>query len=88
MNLDEKIRKDMEEVIIECPILDFYIFGTSFLFYRKPELFFDICETHPYAPDGDIPLIFIRLGWLEIIFESKWIYKKVYKRRYGEDLEI
>jgi len=86
----EMIKDSISKVEIDntIPLFDFHIFGVGFYINRKPELYFEICETFPYAPDGEVPLIFINVAWFEIIFESKWLYKKVYDRRYGVDLEF
>lgn len=45
--------------------------------------FFDMCETEPYALDGEVPLLFVFLGYFWITIESKRLYKYFYKRKYG-----
>lgn len=70
---------------LDCPkfIYDFHFFGLSFLIWKQFKFEIDICETYPYAQDGEVPLIFITIGCLDIIFENKWLYKKIYNRRHG-----
>ena len=88
MSITDKILQEIEANPIVCPIFDFSILGVSFLLWNKPETHLDLCETSPYAPDGDVPLIFIQLAYFEIMFYNKWLYKKIYKKRYGWDLDI
>lgn len=86
-DIDKKVKADIENITI-VPVWDFQIFGLGVLFWKNFEFTFDICETSPYAPDGDVPLIFAKIGWVEFIFENKRIYKYVYKKRYGYELDI
>lgn len=60
------------------PVFDFYIFGLSILIWKKFEFQLDVCETMPYQADGSVPLIFWQIGWVQFIFECKWIYKNIY----------
>jgi hypothetical protein len=48
----------------------------------------NLCETFPYAPDGEVPLIFIDMGRCQITVDSRWLYKTIYERKYGERLDI
>lgn len=70
------------------PILHFSLFGLSFLIWKDFKFLIEFCETEPYTPNGDIPLIFVQFGWLALVFENKMIYKFMYKRKYGYELEI
>lgn len=47
-----------------------------------------LCETYPYAPDGEVPLVFIDIGKCQIMLDSPKLYKFFYKRKYGEVLDI
>jgi hypothetical protein len=84
-NLDEIINETIKNIEIETPLLDFHIFGVLFTIWKTAELSLELCETHPYTPDGDIPLIFVRIGFLDI---NKWLYKKIYDKKYDVNLEI
>lgn len=66
----------------------FSIKNVSVLLTFKWEIGIDLCETYPYAPDGDVPLIFISCGFIQFTIESKKIYKYLYDKKYGVDLEI
>lgn len=82
---DERVREAIDNAPKpEEPIHCFAGGHVLFLLYKAPKLELDICETYPYAPDGDVPLIFLRLGWFEFLFNNKFIYKTIYKRRYNE----
>jgi len=91
MNLDEKIKesiKKMENMDFAIPFFNISIFNVHFSLYKIREMYLDFCETNPYRPDGEIPLIFLRMGHLEIVFESKKLYKYLYKKKYNEELDI
>jgi len=55
----------------------------SLFVWRKPELKLETLETYPYQLDGSMPMIFAQAAWFELIFEWPWLYKIIYKRKYG-----
>ena len=69
------------------PRIDENFWGINLSVYRKPELYLELCETRPYAPDGTSPLIFMKLGIFHIMFENKRIYNYLYKRKFGCELD-
>lgn len=87
-NIDDIIEKEVKKAEIDCPIFSIYIFKVTVFIWRKFDIYLDFLETNPYALDGTIPIIFLRLGFLEISFYSKKIYKYLYKRKYNERLDI
>lgn len=87
-NLDEKIKNAIEDVEIPLPILNFQVLGVMFSIYKRLEFGISFLETFPYKADGDIPLIFLNIGFAEIMFESKRVYKYLYKLKYKEELNI
>lgn len=42
-------------------------------------------KPQPYALDGEIPLVFLKIGCIQFCFDSKWLYKKLYKRKHNCD---
>ncbi len=72
---------------MKSPLLSFYLFGVNFYVWRDFEVSIEPLETRPYAPDGSIPLIFLRLGFFEVNFESKYFYKKLYISKYEYEPE-
>lgn len=83
MNLDEQIKNSVANVTIPTPSYEFSIWGLSVFVWNKFEFSLEICETEPYAPDGEVPLIMVRTGWLEFLFYSKLLFKLIYKKRHG-----
>ncbi len=82
--ISEKLRE--YEATLPPPEEPAYVYTkgpTLIFFFTKFKFELDICETEPYAPDGDAPFIFVRIGWVEFMFESKTLYKLIYKRRHG-----
>lgn len=88
MNKLDEILADLPKIEPICPLFDFTIFGITFILWKKWENYIDLCETFPYEPDGSVPLLFIRFTFFELIFYNKWLYKKIYKNRYGIKLEL
>lgn len=66
------------------PLWNFHIFGISFLVLKDFDFGVEALETAPYAPNGDIPVVFIRLGFLEVMIENKYLYWKVLNRGKNE----
>jgi hypothetical protein len=83
MNLDEKIRESMKDVVIPLPVSEIYAFGVSLFIWKEAKFEIDICETEPYQPDGSVPMLFFRFAWFELVFQNKTIYKFFYKRKLG-----
>lgn len=71
--------------VLEFPLIDFSIWRVSVFIWKSFKFDLDICETFPYQPDGTIPLIFFRIGWVEFMFENYFLYKKLYRRKYKFD---
>ena len=65
------------------PLWHVHALGLSFAVYRKAELSIEPLETEPYQFDGSIPLIFVRVAWFEWMFENKWLYTKIYVKKFG-----
>lgn len=90
-NIDEILREEINKETIDfsiIPLFSFQLFGVLFSMYKRVEFSIDILETNPYTPDGDFPLIFLDIGFISLTFESKRIYKYLYKKKYGEELNI
>lgn len=62
---------------------DWFIFGVCFIFCSAFQVGIEVLETFPYEMDGQTPYIYINLFFLSICFENKWLYKKIYKKKYG-----
>lgn len=58
--------------------------NTCVSLWRKPKWSIEAVTTEPYATNGLYPMTDIRLGWVSFIFHWKWLYKLVYKRKYGK----
>lgn len=87
-NTETDIWKDLKDNmnhILEFPLVDFSIWRVSVFIWKSFKFDLDICETFPYQPDGTIPLIFFRIGWVEFMFENYFLYKKLYRRKYKFD---
>lgn len=55
---------------------------SNLLVYKSYQGFsMELCLTEPYCPNGEVPLIFIKLGFVEFIVESKWLYRRLYEIR-------
>jgi len=67
----------------ENPIFFKTVLGITLFVWKKFILEKGIITTEPYTWDGDYPIIYFRLGWLELMFENKRLYKFLYKREYG-----
>ena len=65
------------------PLLQLDTSLVSVYIWKKPKISIEALETQPYEFDGSIPMVFIQMGWLEFIVTNKWLYKKVYTRKYG-----
>jgi hypothetical protein len=65
------------------PLASTTIFGMTISIIKKPEFSIEILETEPYARDGEVPMIFVQLAWVDITFENKWLYKKLYFNKHG-----
>lgn len=85
MNLDAEFKKATENVEFPVPIYDRHLFNISFFIWKKPEIHLELVETWPYAPDGDVPMLMIQFGWIEIMFYSKRLYRYFYRKKYNED---
>lgn len=81
-NIDDLL-KDLEAYSLEKLWMHFTVFGVTFLFWKKWEFGYQLCETEPYARDGDVPIVFLLLGFIEIAVENSWLYRRLYKKRYG-----
>jgi hypothetical protein len=77
-----------EELKKYIPIFSFSLFGILFSIKKYCNFGVGLNETYPYVPDGDEPYVFIDLGYLDVVFRSSYIYKKLYKYRYNINLEI
>jgi hypothetical protein len=89
--IDEILKEAVENAELDDNrniLFDFYLFGVGFYIYNKFESYVEFLETFPYREDGDIPMIFLKLGFIEVTFENKKIYKYLYKRKYNEELDI
>lgn len=82
---DEEIQKYIDKIDFPSPIVGFTLFGITFFMWSRPEFYFELIETEPYALDGSMPSIMVHLAWFEFIFESKTLYRFFYKRKYGEE---
>lgn len=89
--LDEIIQTAMDNTEISeyCPLFNFYIpiANISIFINKKPNFSFEAIETAPYRLDGEIPMVLINFLWLELLFENKFIYKFLYKQKYGITLD-
>lgn len=81
--------KEIEEKIknsepMPLPIFDLQLLGLSIFVWRRFDKWVEVelVETFPYEPDGQTPLIFVRFAWLELAFENKWLYGKLYYRKH------
>jgi len=88
--LDEIIRERIDNTEFDTlvPIFDFHILGLGIYVNRYSEFSVECLETSPYTPDGDVPLIFIHFGYIQLSFYSKKLYKYVYDKKYGVDLVL
>lgn len=90
--VDDKLRGiSFDNIIIddplatECPTFEI---GSFFSVWNRSQGWgVEPLITNPYRMDGEIPLVFIHLGRVQFFFENKWLYKKVYKYIYGEEIE-
>lgn len=87
---EEKLWEGLEEVFkdkddLPSPIYDFQISGLSILIWKEFRFGVELLETYPYKEDGEVPMLFILIGPIELIFENKWIYRYLYKRKYKHD---
>jgi len=56
---------------------------SNLLIYKSYQGFsVELCLTEPYCPNGEVPLVFVMCGFIEFIVESKWLYRKIYERRF------
>lgn len=75
---------DRDEKYAEfTPRWSFHLFGVTVSWWRKPKLEIDALTTHPYQIDGETPLVFTQIAWIEFMTEWKWYYKWAYKRQFG-----
>jgi hypothetical protein len=84
MSLDKQLREYVDSVD-SIGLLKEGSFGpVSFMLFDKSTgPLIELVETHPYLPDGEIPIIMLNIGRLCIFFENKFLYKLIYKRKYG-----
>ena len=93
---NEEIAAHLDKIWDKCKELDanedyaeftpkwsFTLFGVTVGWWRKPKLEIDALSTHPYQIDGETPLVFTQIAWVEFMTEWKWYYKWAYKRQYG-----
>ena len=66
----------------EEPLFHFFLLGVSLFVWKSFKFKAEAMETEPYAFDGTIPYVFITAGFFEVMFESKCLYKLLYKRKY------
>lgn len=67
----------------DIPIFDAHLLGISFFINRRCRFGVDLLETEPYRFDGSDPMLFVNVGPFELVFYNKWLYTKLYKKRYG-----
>ena len=79
---------ELENVVTPTPLWYGDVLNLSFFIWSKPELNVEVCETEPYERDGSIPLIFLQIGWLEVMFYNHRLYNFLYNRKYGYLPEI
>ncbi|HLD91736.1 MAG TPA: hypothetical protein VI911_12115 [Patescibacteria group bacterium] len=66
-------------------IWDIYLFGQSISIYNSSNgLKIYLCETYPYKTDGEVPLIFIDLWYINMTIDSLFLYKIAYWLKYRE----
>lgn len=82
-NIEKAIAEDKEDYKQFTPIWCLPVGNVLVSLERTPELVLEVLETHPYAFDGSIPITFIQIAWLQFTVEWKWLYKILYKRKYG-----
>ena len=89
-SIDEKISEEILDIDFDniIPLFDFHIFGVLFSIHKRFEFGIEALETFPYRADGEVPIIFLDIGFLSLTFENKSIYKYLYKKKYGEELDI
>ena len=83
MNIDDKIKQYMDGVKVPTTIFEYHKFGVSLFVWKLPEFYVDVIETEPYQLDGSVPLLMIKIGFVELMFENKLLYKIIYKRKNG-----
>ena len=72
---DSQIRAGMQDLNVPEPVYCFVLFGITFFVWKKPEMRLELVETYPYAPDGEYPTMMLQIGWVELMFDSKLLYK-------------
>ena len=89
-SIDEVLHEKVNEINWDniIPLFTFHVFGVLFSIYKRFKFGIEALETSPYKADGDFPLIFLDIGFLSLTFENKKIYKYLYKKKYGEELNI
>lgn len=83
MKLSEQVNKEIKDLKIPEPILEFSFFSVSVFVWKYFNIEVDLVESYPYEPDGTTPLIMIQLGFVEFMFENKRLYSYLYKRKHG-----
>ncbi len=81
-DIESHIEDESEGFDKTIPIKDFHILGLSIFINRDFTFHFFPIETEPYQLDGETPIVFLQVGWIELCFENKWIYKHLYKLRH------
>lgn len=84
---EEKLWKGLEEVFrnkdsMPTPILSLHVLNISIQVWKHFKFKIEFLETYPYKIDGEVPMIFVYLGPIELVFENKFIYKYLYKLKY------
>lgn len=82
-HIDKSINDAIRNVKHEEPLLCFSLWVSTVFIWRSFEVYIEAIETEPYELDGTTPLITLRIGWVEIMFESKQLYRIIYKRKWG-----
>ena len=71
--------------MFDVPLLDFTVGNVTVFVWKKPEFHMTAMETSPYELDGETPLVFIQVGLVEVVFESKTLYKYLYRSKHKND---
>jgi hypothetical protein len=81
---DMQMSAAMQESNFTVPIWELYLTWITVFIWGELEMRLELVETEPYARDGSHPTIMLQLGWVELMFDSKVLYKFLYRKKYGE----
>lgn len=82
-SFDKKTQEYLDENPIQPPLFHVSIGGVSIFINKSLQWGIEAIETEPYERDGKIPLVFIFLGPLELLFYSERLYKYAYVKERG-----